>query len=90
MTPVEKLEAAIWVLEAEKAAAGPDWEGQLRNIGLPNALPWHYDLYSTLHRTIDVQFAILSGALGDAEGSHDEPAAFEKALDLADAILGGA
>lgn len=48
------------------------------------------DLIATLHRTIDAQLPILRSALGDAEGSHDEPGAFELAVGLADAILGAA
>ena len=46
------------------------------------------DLIVTLHRTIDAQLAILNGALGDAEGSHDEPAAFDSAVALARTING--
>lgn len=44
-------------------------------------------LIVALHRTIEAQIAILKSALGDAEGSHDEPAAFAQAVELAQAII---
>ena len=46
------------------------------------------ELIEVLHRTIDAQLAILSGAWGDADGSHDEPGAFASAVALARAING--
>lgn len=41
-----------------------------------------------LCRTIDGQLVILRTAHADAEGSHDEPGAFDTATQLARAILG--
>src|SRR5690606_22832874 len=68
---------------------------------VPVPMGWGYDssgidadaadreLIVTLHRTIDAQLAYLRDALGHAE-SEDRYFTYEHAINIADAILGGA
>ena len=98
MSAVEEIQAAIGKL-TELRGGGPTWalEGGdewISPLGIDVApddggvSPKDARLIVTLHRTIDAQLAVLTAALGDAVGSHDEPGAFDAALVLASAING--